>query len=134
MRKQIFIMWQICCFIEFSKIVYFFNIDVYIWRTEYLESLRMLSVHGKDHLHSAVKTNFHLPYTFTLSVLFWARKTSDDTLVAFKVSITVHILMKRVLLYFSTFSEKLSCSKKYGYMSTSSFLCSKMSFPCPCSV
>lgn len=88
----------------------------------------------KEHLHSVVqKANFHLLYTFSLSILFWARKTSSDTLLAFKVSITVNILIERVLLHFSTFSEKLSCSKKYGYLSTSSFLCSKMSFPLFCS-
>lgn len=67
----------------------------------------------KHPLHSAVKkANFHRLHTFTLSsVSLWAKKTSRAILLAFKVSLTVQIIIFRVLFYFSTFSEKLSHSK-----------------------
>ena len=67
----------------------------------------------KHHLHSVVKkANFHRLHTFTLSgTSLWARKTSKAILLAFKVSLTVQIIILRILFYFSTFSEKLSHSK-----------------------
>lgn len=60
----------------------------------------------KEHVHSIVKkANFHLLYTFILNILFWARKTDNDTLSVFKISITVHVIISTVLLHFATFQK-----------------------------
>lgn len=100
------IKWQIHCFMEFRKIVDF--------RKNYMLKFRALKVQFKnvflimkEHVHSIVKkANFHLLYTFILNILFfWARKTDNDTVSAFKISITVHVIISRVLLHFATFQK-----------------------------
>lgn len=105
------------CFIEFSKKVVFFKFTCLNW--DHWKSIsRMLSEHRKSIFTQLWRGPIFFYFTLSLSILlFWARKASNDTLLASKVSITVHIIIPRVLLYFSTFWKSYQTQKICPFVS-----------------